>query len=287
MLLRHLLAAAAVRRSGPLTAVGQRGASAQASGTLEVEQFGALSDNYGFLLHCAETGITASVDTPEVEPIMTACERRGWKLTHILNTHHHADHAGGNLELKRLTGCTVVGPHGERDKIPGIETAVRGGDCFELGGLKVEVIDVGGHTRGHVAYHLPEHDTAFVGDAPFALGCGRLFEGSPEQAWASLQRLAALPPSTRVYCAHEYTEANLKFALSVEPTNPRLVSRADEIAALRSERKPTVPTTIGLELETNPFLRPGSAALREHVGVPPEETEEQTFARLRRMKDSF
>ena len=275
------IVAASAGRSRSLTA----GASIS---TLEVEQFGCLTDNYGYLLHDSATGCTAAIDTPEVAPIAAACARRGWKLTHIFNTHHHADHAGGNVELKQLYGgCEIIGPAAEAHKIPSIERPVSGGDCFRFGEHEVHVLDVGGHTLGHVAYHVPSLQAAFVGDALFALGCGRLFEGTPEQAWASLQRLAALPPETAVYCAHEYTASNLRFALSVEPQNEALQARAREITELRAVGKPTVPSTIGYELATNPFLRPASPALRAHVGVPDHETEEQTFARLRRMKDMF
>uniref|UniRef100_A0A7S3BU34 hydroxyacylglutathione hydrolase n=1 Tax=Haptolina ericina TaxID=156174 RepID=A0A7S3BU34_9EUKA len=238
------------------------------------------------MLHAPSAGLTACIDTPEVGPIVAACERRGWKLTHILNTHHHYDHAGGNDELKRRFGCKVIGPAAEKDKIPSIDEPVSGGDAFAFGGHEVRVIDVGGHTLGQVAYHLPDANAAFVGDALFALGCGRLFEGTPSQAWASLQRLAALPPETAVFCAHEYTEANLRFALTIEPGNLALQRRAEVIRDLRSQDKPTVPTTIGLELETNPFLRPSSSLLRSHLGVPKDETEEVTFARVRRMKDN-
>jgi len=242
--------------------------------------------NYGYLLHDHASGATAAIDTPEVGPIVAACERRGWTLTHIFNTHHHWDHAGGNEELKRRFGCEIIGPAREVVKIPSIDRPVCGGDSFTFGGEQVDVLDVGGHTLGHIAYHIPSASAAFVGDALFALGCGRLFEGTAEQAWASLQRLAALPPHTAVYCAHEYTEANLRFALSVEPQNDALQARAREIGRLRAAGQPTVPSTIGVELDTNPFLRPSSSALRAHVGVPADETEEQTFARLRRMKDS-
>ena len=216
-----------------------RVAMSTVSTALEVEQFGCLSDNYGFLLHDATTGSTAAIDTPEVGPIVEACERRGWTLTHILNTHHHHDHAGGNAELKRRFGCTILGPAAERAKIPTIDTPVQGGDRFAFGAHQIDVLDVGGHTLGHVAYHAADAGVAFVGDSLFALGCGRLFEGTPAQAWASLQRLAALPPDTKVYCAHEYTEANLRFALTVDPDNPALQSRAVEIAELRAAGKPT------------------------------------------------
>ena len=281
------------------------------STALEIEQFGCLTDNYGFLLHDSTTGETAAIDTPEVGPIVEACERRGWTLTHILNTHHHHDHAGGNAELKRRFGCTILGPAAETAKIPTIDTPVQGGDRFTFGAHQIDVLDVGGHTLGHVAYHAADAGVAFVGDSLFALGCGRLFEGTPAQAWASLQRLAALPPDTKVYCAHEYTEANLRFALTVDPGNPALQSRAIEIAELRAAGEPTcalcsgpififpvepltrtpiprdrVPTSIGLELATNPFLRPQSETMRRHLAVPEEESDEATFARIRKMKDN-
>lgn len=253
----------------------------------EVEQFRCLDDNYGYLLHCTVTGATAAIDTPEVGPILQACERKGWKLTHILNTHWHDDHAGGNDELKRTTGCTVIGPEKEVTKIPSIDQPVGGGAKVTLGELELDVLDVGGHTLGHIAFHIPSAGVAFVGDSLFALGCGRLFEGTPAQAWASLQRLAALPRSTTVYCAHEYTEANLCFALTVEPSNEALHARGKEIAALRAEGLPTVPTSIGLELETNPFLRPDSAGLRQTIGVDAAESDERTFAKVRSLKDNF
>ena len=277
-----LLLAAVSRRAGVL-----RGLCATTVSPLQIEQFPALSDNYGYLVHNPVMGLTAAIDTPEVSPIVEACAKRGWSLTHIFNTHHHADHAGGNAELKALfPGCTVIGPAGEQAKIPTIDTPVSGGEAFDFGGLEVKVLDVGGHTLGHIAYYVPVAGVAFVGDSLFALGCGRIFEGTPSQAWASLQRLAALPPETLVFCAHEYTEANLRFALTVEPQNEALQERAKEIAALRAEGKPTVPTTIGLELATNPFLRPSSALLRSHLKVPDDESDEATFARVRKMKDN-
>lgn len=285
MLLLAVAPPLALRRLG-LAAMLCKSASSPPAATLHVEQFKCLSDNYGYLVHDAKTGLTAAVDTPEVKPIMDALSSRGWSLSFIFNTHHHHDHAGGNDELVRLTGCRVVGPAAEKKKIPSIDTPVSGGDTFKLGEQTVEVIDVGGHTLGHVAYYLPEAGVAFVGDSLFALGCGRLFEGTAAQAWASLQRLAALPPETVVYCAHEYTEANLRFALSVEPSNSALQQRATQIKDLRAKRLPTVPTTIGLELETNPFLRPQSQALRGHLGISQSEADVDVFAKVRKMKDA-
>ena len=254
---------------------------------LQVEQFLCLQDNYGFLVHCPETGATAAVDTPEVAPIMSALERRGWTLTHILNTHHHDDHTGGNAELKERFGAPVIGPADEAARIPTLDVGVRGGDTVALGAHVLEVIDVGYHTAGHIAFTAPDSSLAFVGDALFVLGCGRIFEGNAEQAWASLQRLAALPPETTVYCAHEYTEANLRFALSVDGANPALLARAEGIGAARAAGRPTVPTSIAAELETNPFLRPASAALREAAGAAPDTPDVDVFAELRRMKDRF
>lgn len=253
---------------------------------LIVHQIPCLSDNYGYLLHSQKTGETATIDTPEVEPILKALDEKGWRLTHILNTHHHFDHAGGNQELKTRTGCTVIGPRDEASKIPGIDRAVGDGDTVEFGDVKAKVIGVPGHTLGHIAYYFDDAGIAFVGDSLFALGCGRIFEGTPPQMWESLSKLAALPDATTVYCAHEYTQANAKFALSVEPGNEALASRARQIDELRREGKPTVPTTIGLEKATNPFLRPQSPNLQETVGLEGADLVD-VFAKTRELKDNF
>ncbi len=256
------------------------------SQSLRVHQFPCLSDNYGFLIHDESSGATATIDTPEVAAIMAALAETGWSLTHILNTHHHFDHAGGNLEIKGKTGCQIVGPRGEADAIPGIEVAVGDGDVVAFGAHKAKVLDVPGHTRGHIAYWFDESGVAFVGDTLFALGCGRLFEGTPEQMWTSLQKLMAMPDETIVYCAHEYTQSNAAFALSVEPQNKNLVARSQQIDALRNEGKPTVPTTIKLEKETNPFLRPDSKDLQETIGLLGSSLVD-VFAETRRLKDHF
>lgn len=253
---------------------------------LHIHQFPALKDNYGYLVHEPSTGATAAIDTPEVGPILKALDENGWKLTHILNTHHHYDHAGGNAELKEKTGCTIIGPRDEKDLIPGIDRAVGEGDIVELGAACARVIEVPGHTRGHVAYHFADDHVVFVGDTLFALGCGRLFEGTAAQMWNSLGKLMALPDDTTVYCAHEYTQANARFALTVEPHNAALIARAKEIDEKRARGQWTVPTTIALEKATNPFLRAASPDLRATVGLAAAENVD-VFAETRRRKDSF
>lgn len=253
---------------------------------LQVHQFPCLNDNYGFLIHEPEAGLTATIDTPEVGPINAALAEKGWQLTHILNTHHHFDHAGGNEALKKQWGCTVVGAEIDAERIPGIDVKVRDGESFPFGASVAEVLEVPGHTSGHIAYYFAEDGKAFVGDTLFALGCGRLFEGSPQQMWTSLQKLMALPDDTEVYCAHEYTQANAAFALTVEPQNEALQARAEEIAQLRAAGQPTVPTTIALEKATNPFLRPASETLQSTLGLQGA-TLVDVFAETRKRKDHF
>lgn len=253
---------------------------------LEVHQFPCLEDNYGYLIHDPDTGYTACVDTPEVEAIERALDEKGWRLTHIFNTHHHFDHAGGNLELKEKTHAVVVGPRSETDRIPGMDIQLGNGDNYHFGKHEVIILTTPGHTRGHVVFHIPSAGMVFVGDTLFALGCGRLFEGSAEEMWTSIQKLLDLPDDTLVYCAHEYTQGNAKFALSVEPQNADLQARAVEVDELRAANQPTVPSTIGLERRTNPFARPDSAALRETLGMP-EATDVEVFAETRQRKDNF
>jgi hydroxyacylglutathione hydrolase len=249
---------------------------------LTVHQFPCLSDNYGFLAHDEATGQTACIDTPEVGPILAALKARGWTLDYILNTHWHPDHAGGNAEIVKATGAIVVGP-GEVTKLTPIDREVGGGDVVMLGQTRFDVIETGGHTLGHIAYFDAADRIAFVGDTLFALGCGRLFEGTAEQMWTSLQRLAALPDDTTVYCAHEYTASNARFALSVDDA-PALKARAAEIFAMRERGEPTVPTTIGLEKATNPFLR--APELAERVGAAGE-PDHRAFGAVRAAKDVF
>lgn len=251
---------------------------------LEIYQFPCLSDNYGFLVHDSESGETACIDTPETAPILAALEKTGWTLTQIWNTHHHYDHAGNNEEIKRITGCTITGPAGEADKIPAIDRAVDDGDTVMLGAHEAHVLNVGGHTLGHIAFHMEGH--AFVGDSLFALGCGRVFEGTMAQMWESLQKLDALPDGTQIYCAHEYTTSNAAFAVTIDPDNEALSQRVAEINALRAANKPTVPTEIALERATNPFLRATDANVQARLnmsGAPAVDV----FAEIRARKDSF
>lgn len=251
---------------------------------LQIQQFPCLQDNYGVLIHDPATGITAAIDAPETEPVRRALEERGWKLTHILTTHHHGDHTAGNAELKDETGCTIIGPRAEAEKVPGIDKAVGQGDTFMLGSFEVRVLDTPGHTAGHVTYFIPAAKVAFAGDTLFALGCGRVFEGDARTMWTSLQKIAALPGDTRVYCGHEYTASNAKFALGIEPGNAALQARAKEIEALRSAGQPTVPTRIDLELATNPFLRAASSEIRRRLGMESAE-DWQVFGEVRERKN--
>lgn len=252
---------------------------------LEIHQFPCLSDNYGVLIHDAAAGVTASIDTPDAAAVRAALKATGWRLTHILNTHHHGDHTGGNLEIKSETGCRIVGPRGEKDKIPGIDDAVGDGDSFKFGSFTVNVLETPGHTRGHISYHFPEANVAFVGDTLFALGCGRLFEAGADVMWRSLQKIMALPPETKLYCGHEYTLSNAKFALTIEPENDALQRRAAEIEATRARGQPTLPTTLETELATNPFLRPSSPAIRKRLGMP-DKPDWQVFGEIRSRKDN-
>jgi hydroxyacylglutathione hydrolase len=225
---------------------------------LEVVQVPVLSDNYVYLAHDAASGETAVIDPAVAEPVLAAAEARGWRITQILNTHWHPDHVGANAAIKAATGCHVTGPLAEASKIPGIDRTVVEGDEVRIGDHVGRVIDVPGHTAGHNAYHFVDDGVLFCGDTLFAMGCGRLFEGTPAQMFASLGKLMALPDPTLVYCAHEYTAANGRFALTVEPDNADLQARMADVLAAREAGRPTVPSTIGLERATNPFTRAAS-----------------------------
>ncbi len=253
---------------------------------LQIDQFMCRQDNFGVLLHDTASGQTAIIDAPEEAPILAAIKSTGWKPTLILTTHHHADHVEANLALKQKFGLKIVGPRDEADKIPGIDEAVAEGSPLEFAGHQVHVIDTPGHTAGHISYHLPDANIAFVGDTLFALGCGRLLERSAPVMYESLKKLAALPLQTRIYCGHEYTLANARFALTIDPENAALQERAEKIEALRAEGKPTLPTTIGEELATNPFLRWNDADIRRNLGME-SALDVEVFAEIRKRKDNF
>lgn len=251
---------------------------------LEIDLFPCRSDNFGVLLHDPVSGATASIDAPEEKPILDALARRGWTLTHILTTHHHGDHVEANLALKQRFGATIIGP--KRETIPGIDRKVDEGDVFDFAGRRVEVIATPGHTLGHICFYLPEEKLLFAADTLFALGCGRVFEGTPAQMWASLEKLAALPDETTVYFGHEYTLSNARFAKTIDPDNAALLARVEEIEALRAAGGFTAPTTIGLEKATNPFLRAGDPGIRRHLGMETA-SDAEVFAEIRGRKDRF
>jgi hydroxyacylglutathione hydrolase len=239
---------------------------------VEIIRIPALSDNYIWLMHEPASAETVVVDPAEAEPVLAEAAARGWRITQIWNTHWHPDHTGGNLAIKEATRCTVTGPAAEAARIPALDRQVREGDRVRIGDIEAEVLDTPAHTAGHISYYLPSEAVAFVGDTLFAMGCGRLFEGNADQMHANLQRLAALPPETEIYCAHEYTQSNGRFAVTAEPDNRALAERMAEVDAARAEGRATVPTTIALERATNPFMRASSA---------------EVLARLRQAKDNF
>jgi hydroxyacylglutathione hydrolase len=254
--------------------------------TIEVEVFPARQDNYGYLIHDTATGRTAALDAPEAGPIREALTRRGWVLSDIFITHHHPDHVEALAELKAAFGCRVVGPRDEADKIDGLDLLVGDGDSVELGESEFAIMITPGHTLGHIVYYEPEGKHLFSADALFSLGVGRMFEGTPGPMWAGLERLRELPDETLVYCGHEYTESNARFALSVDPDNAALKVRAAEVKSLREKGKPTIPFRLGEDKKANPFLRadaPELARLYVLEGQRPD----AVFAALRKAKDNF
>jgi hydroxyacylglutathione hydrolase len=261
--------------------------SAAAEGVLQIERVPCLSDNYSWLLHEPAAGVTAVVDPAEVAPVVEALRAKGWKLTHILNTHHHFDHVGGNEALKAQFGATIVGPAADAGRIPGIDVQLKDGDRYQLGAAELVCYDTPGHTRGHVTYHFPTSKALFPGDTLFSLGCGRLFEGTPAQMWMSLSKFAGLPEDTRVFCAHEYTQSNARFAMHVDGDNADLQRMAADIDAKRAAGQPTVPSLLGDERKCNPFLRPSSPAIREKLGVAPGASDAEAFGAIRSAKDTF
>ena len=253
---------------------------------LEIHQIPVLGDNYVYLVHDSVSGETACVDPAVAGPVRDALQGKGWRLSHILNTHHHGDHTGGNMELKQVTGCTIVGSAADAARIPGIDVRVAEGDTVAIGSHVARVMDVPGHTSGHIAFWFENSKALFSGDTLFSLGCGRLFEGSAEQMWASLLKFHSLADDTRVYCAHEYTNSNADFALSIDPDNAALNRRADEITRLREAGQPTVPSMMGDEKAANPFLRADDDSLLAATGLTGQDAV-SAFAEIRHRKDIF
>ncbi len=248
----------------------------------QIEIVPCLSDNYAYLVKSG--GSCAVVDPSEAAPVRAALARRGWTLTHILNTHHHPDHTGGNLMLKEETGAAIVGPGKDAARIPGIDVGVDEDSGWEFDGRKVEVLEVPAHTRGAITFVMDGN--AFTGDTLFLMGCGRLFEGDPRMMWTSLSKLMRLPDATRIYCGHEYTQSNGRFALTLEPGNADLRTRMEAVDAARAAGQPTVPSTIAVEKKTNPFLRPDSAEIRRSLGMETADTV-AVFGEIRKRKDNF
>lgn len=254
--------------------------------SLEIVQLLCGRDNYAVLLHDKASGATAVIDTPDGDTIDEALKTRGWKLDLILTTHHHGDHTAGHLALKKAYNCRIVAPKNEFATVPGADQGVGEGDSFEFAGNKIVVFDTPGHTRGHVSFYFPDLHLLFAGDTLFALGCGRLLEDTPQAMWSSLKKLRALSPETMVYCGHEYTESNARFALTIEPDNQALQQRARDIMAKRQNSEPTVPSRLADELATNPFLRADEPAIAAGLGLAGAPSD-KVFAEIRARKDRF
>ena len=253
---------------------------------LDIIQIPVLNDNYIYMLHDSVSLETAVIDPALEQPVLDVLAEKGWQLSFILNTHHHWDHVGANLALKQQTGCKIFAAASDRERIPGIDVGVEQGDVICLGEHQAQVVETPGHTSGHVVYYFAEDQALFCGDTLFVMGCGRLFEGTPQQMYASLQTLKALPPSTRVYCTHEYTLANATFALSVEPDNIFLQRKMLAVTQLRAANKTTVPTTIAEEIATNPFFRVDSISIQKELGLVGAAAY-VVFGALRQRKDNF
>jgi len=253
---------------------------------LQIATVACLSDNYAFLLHDPDSGETALVDAPEAGPIKAQLKLRGWNLTQILITHHHDDHIDAVEQLRREFNAKVIGAKADAHRLPALDVELSEGDTVSIGDNHGSVIDVSGHTIGHIAFHFPRNAALFTADSLMAMGCGRLFEGSPEQMWGSLSKLIGLPEMTMVYSGHEYTESNAAFAYSIEPTSPALRNRILQIIEARSQNMPTVPSLLADELDTNPFLRPDSSEIRANLGMETA-SNAAVFAEVRQRKDNF
>lgn len=252
----------------------------------DIQLFRCLQDNFGVLIHDPDTGATAAIDAPEAGPVEAALKAKGWKLTDILVTHHHHDHVGGIEELKGKYKCRVVAPSEEAAKIPAVDETVREGDRVKVGSLVANVIETPGHTLGHISYWFHGEKVAFVGDTLFSIGCGRVIEGTPQQMWQSLKKLRDLPNETEFYCGHEYTAANIRFALTIEPDNAALAARAVEANQQIASNEPTIPTTIGDEKLENPFLRADHPEVAAGIGMAGRSAED-VFTEIRARKNKF
>ncbi|WP_323780784.1 hydroxyacylglutathione hydrolase [Thalassovita sp.] len=253
---------------------------------LELVTVPCLKDNYAYLVHDADTGETALIDVPEAEPIANALNGKGWTLSHVLLTHHHWDHIDGLAALLKDHPAKVIGAAADAHRLPPLDLAVAEGDTLRIGGEPVQVIDVSGHTIGHIAFHFPDSKLAFTADSLMALGCGRLFEGTPEQMFDSLSKLASLPADTVICSGHEYTESNGKFALTIDPDNPALMSRMRQVQTAREQGEATVPSMLSEELATNPFLRCNDPGIKASVGMIDAQPS-TVFAEIRKRKDNF
>ncbi|KAL2465349.1 Hydroxyacylglutathione hydrolase 1 [Abeliophyllum distichum] len=252
------------------------------SSTLQIEL-----DNYAYLLHDMDTGTVGVVDPSEAVPVIDALNRKNWNLTYILNTHHHFDHTGGNMELKERYGAKVIGSGVDKERIPGIDIALNDGDKWMFASHEVLVMETPGHTRGHISFHFPGSKSIFTGDTLFSLSCGKLFEGTPQQMLSSLRKITSLPDDTNIYCGHEYTLSNSKFALSIEPGNEELQSYATHVAHLRSKGFPTIPTSLRKEKSCNPFLRTSSKVIRKSLNIPNSADDAEALGVIRKAKDNF
>ncbi|KAL3506762.1 hypothetical protein ACH5RR_032144 [Cinchona calisaya] len=257
------------------------------SSSLQIELVPCLRDNYAYLIHDMDTGTVGVVDPSEAVPVIDALDRKNRNLNYILNTHHHYDHTGGNMELKERYGAKVIGSGVDRDRIPGIDIALNDGDKWMFASHEVLIMDTPGHTRGHISFYFPGSKSIFTGDTLFSLSCGKLFEGTPDQMLSSLRKIISLPDDTSIYCGHEYTLSNSKFALSIEPGNKELQSYAAEVTRLRDKGMPTIPTTLGKEKLCNPFLRTSSMEIRRSLKIPPAANDAEALGVIRQAKDNF
>ena len=253
---------------------------------IDMRLFKCRSDNFGVIIHDSKSGSTASIDAPDATAVESELRKFGRQLTHIFVTHHHQDHVEGNLRLKELFGCKIIGPAAEADKIPGIDIAMRGGETFTWAGRNVDVLDCPGHTKGHIAYHIPEEYSLFAGDTLFSVGCGRVIEGTMQEMCDSVTQFKSLPPLTYVYFGHEYTLANCDFALTIDPNNRHLQARRNEVEALLKEGRMSCPASLGDEFKTNPYLRLSDPAIRQTLGME-HATDLEVFTEIRTRKNNF